>query len=69
MLADLPDAMARMGGWFRALGGFASLNGSAGAPGFDTQGGGFLAGIDRPVTDTLHPRPRRRLQPHQPLGA
>jgi outer membrane autotransporter protein len=53
MVAQLPDAMARLGGWFRAMGTFASLDGSDGAPGFNTQGGGFLAGIDRPIADHL----------------
>ncbi len=51
LLSELPDAMAQMGGWFRATGNFASLNGSASVPGFTTQSGGFLAGIDRPVSE------------------
>ncbi|HVA12222.1 MAG TPA: autotransporter domain-containing protein, partial [Stellaceae bacterium] len=49
VLAGLPDAMTRLGGWFRASGNFAKLDGNGGIPGFDTQGGGFMAGIDRPV--------------------
>jgi fibronectin-binding autotransporter adhesin len=49
MLPGLPDAMASMGGWFRAIGDFASLSGSSSMPGFDTRSGGFLAGIDRPI--------------------
>jgi fibronectin-binding autotransporter adhesin len=51
LLSVLPDAMAQMGGWFRATGSFASLNGSV--PGFTTQSGGFLAGIDRPVGEAV----------------
>ncbi|HZB90496.1 MAG TPA: autotransporter domain-containing protein, partial [Stellaceae bacterium] len=49
MLAGLPDAMSRMGGWFRGIGDFASLSGTSAVPGFDTRSGGFLAGIDRPL--------------------
>jgi outer membrane autotransporter protein len=50
-LAGLPDALAHAGGWFRATGSFASLGGDTNAPGFDAQGGGFLAGFDRPIGD------------------
>ena len=53
MLAQLPDAIAEMGGWFRAIGNFSSLSGAGNVPGFDTQGGGFLAGIERPFGDEL----------------
>lgn len=49
LLAGLPDAMGRLGGWFRATGDTARLSGSGGMPGFDTKTGGFLAGIDRPI--------------------
>ena len=52
LVADLPQKMARLGGWFRGLGAFANLNGGA-TPGFTTQSGGFLAGIDRPVAPHL----------------
>ena len=40
------------GVWFHAIGDFANLNGSR-APGFNTREGGFLAGIDQPVSDEL----------------
>lgn len=53
IVANLPDAVAQMGGWFRAIGDFASLSGSRGMSGFDTQGGGFIAGIDRQFADGL----------------
>ena len=39
-----------MGGWFKAIGSFASLDGSITTPGFDTQAGGFLAGFDKAVS-------------------
>ena len=52
-LASLPQKMARIGGWFRGVGSFADLSGNANTPGFNTGGGGFLAGIDRPVNDNL----------------
>ncbi|HXE30143.1 MAG TPA: autotransporter domain-containing protein, partial [Stellaceae bacterium] len=51
-VAQLPDAMAQFGGWFRAVGNFASLS-SASVPGVDTQGGGFMAGLDRPIAPNL----------------
>jgi fibronectin-binding autotransporter adhesin len=51
-VAQLPDAMAQMGGWFRATGTFASLSSSR-VPGVDTQGGGFMAGLDRPIAPNL----------------
>ncbi len=52
-LASLPQKMARIGGWFRGLGSFADLSGNGSTPGFSTSGGGFLAGVDRPVTNNL----------------
>ncbi|MDE2166037.1 MAG: autotransporter domain-containing protein [Alphaproteobacteria bacterium] len=52
LVASLPAKMNELGGWFRGLGEFANLNGGA-TPGFTTQSGGFLAGIDRPVADHL----------------
>ncbi|HTZ36715.1 MAG TPA: autotransporter domain-containing protein, partial [Stellaceae bacterium] len=48
-LAVLPQAAAIEGAWFRGLGGFAAINGSASAPGFTGATGGFLAGYDRAV--------------------
>src|SRR6202022_195009 len=51
LAAALPEAMTRYGGWFWGTGNFASLNGSAAAPGFTARSGGFLAGIDQPVGD------------------
>lgn len=53
VLAELPQALAQNGGWFRATGGFGSIDGNNGAPGLDSYGGGFMAGYDRQVTDTL----------------
>lgn len=49
--AALGEAMPRYGGWFWGAGNFASLNGSAAAPGFTARSGGFLAGIDQPAGD------------------
>jgi uncharacterized protein with beta-barrel porin domain len=51
LAAALPEAMTRYGGWFWGTGNFASLNGSAAAPGFTARSGGFLAGIDQPLGD------------------
>ena len=48
LIAELPAAFARIDGWFRAVGGFASVSGTTRVAGFDTQAGGFLAGVDRP---------------------
>jgi fibronectin-binding autotransporter adhesin len=39
-----------MGGWFKAIGSFASLDGSITTPGFDTQAGGFLTGFDKAIS-------------------
>jgi outer membrane autotransporter protein len=47
--AALPQAVADLGGWFRGVGSFASIDGNGTAPGFSAHAGGFLAGIDRPV--------------------
>jgi outer membrane autotransporter protein len=52
LFADLPAAFARIDGWFRAVGSFASVSGTNRAPGFDAQSGGFLAGVDRPFGET-----------------
>jgi outer membrane autotransporter protein len=53
VVAALPDAMERIGGWFRGIGDFDRLGGTAHVPGFTTSAGGFLAGIDRPVGDHI----------------
>ncbi|HYM71719.1 MAG TPA: autotransporter domain-containing protein, partial [Stellaceae bacterium] len=45
---------ATEGAWFRGIGGFASVNGSATAPGFTGTAGGFLAGFDRPVAPDFY---------------
>ncbi len=62
---QIPQAVGQMGGWFKAIGSFASLDGSISTPGFDTQAGGFLAGFDKAVSSNLTVRHRRRLSPHQ----
>ena len=49
-LPAIPQAVGQMGGWFKAIGSFASLDGSISTPGFDTQAGGFLAGFDKAVS-------------------
>jgi fibronectin-binding autotransporter adhesin len=51
-VAQLPDTMAQLGGWFRAIGSFAGLSSSS-VPGVDTQGGGFMAGIDRSIDENV----------------
>jgi outer membrane autotransporter protein len=53
VVSALPDAMTKMGGWFRALGTFADLDSSATAPGFNSRAGGFMAGFDGPVAENL----------------
>ncbi|HEX3852695.1 MAG TPA: autotransporter outer membrane beta-barrel domain-containing protein [Polyangiaceae bacterium] len=53
VVSALPDAMMRMGGWFRALGTFADLDSSASVPGFNSRTGGFMAGVDGPLADNL----------------
>ena len=53
VVSALPDAMSRMGGWFRGLGTFADLDSSASAPGFNSRAGGFMAGFDGPVAENL----------------
>ena len=50
LLPQIPQAVGQMGGWFKAIGSFASLDGSISTPGFDTQAGGFLAGFDKAVS-------------------
>ena len=50
-MAGLPDAMAQMGGWFRATGAFTHLQGDDVASAVTTQNGGFMTGIDRPLGD------------------
>ena len=41
------------GMWAKATGSFGQLDGNANTPGFDTRGGGFLAGADRQVGSNL----------------
>jgi fibronectin-binding autotransporter adhesin len=53
LLPEIPQAVGQMGGWFKAIGSFASLDGSITTPGFDTQAGGFLAGFDKAVSSNL----------------
>lgn len=50
----LPQALAAEGAWFRGIGSFASVNGSASAPGFTGSTGGFLAGYDRPISHNFY---------------
>lgn len=52
LVTRLPETMARLGGWFRGLGEFANFNGGTN-PGFTSQSGGFLAGIDRPFGEHM----------------
>lgn len=52
LVTRLPETMARLGGWFRGLGEFANFNGGT-SPGFTSQSGGFLAGIDRPFGEHM----------------
>jgi outer membrane autotransporter protein len=49
----LPRAFAAEGAWFRGIGGFASVDHSDSAPGFNASSGGFLVGFDRPVASDL----------------
>jgi fibronectin-binding autotransporter adhesin len=42
-----------MGGWFKGIGSFTNLTGSGNIPGFDTQAGGFLMGLDRVLAPNL----------------
>jgi fibronectin-binding autotransporter adhesin len=53
LLPEIPQAVGQMGGWFKAIGSFASLDGSISTPGFDTQAGGFLAGFDKAFSPNL----------------
>lgn len=50
----LPQALGSEGGWFRGVGGFASLNGNSTAPGFTSSTGGFVAGYDRPIAPNVY---------------
>ena len=54
LASALPQALASQGAWFRGIGGFASVNGTAATPGFSGSAGGFLAGFDRPVADNIY---------------
>ena len=62
---QIPQAVGQMGGWFKAIGSFASLDGSITTPGFDTQAGGFLAGFDKAFSPNLTGGIAARLSPHQ----
>jgi len=48
--AAIPQVLAAYGAWLEASGSFANVRAGAGAPGYDSQTGGFLAGIARPVS-------------------
>jgi autotransporter-associated beta strand protein len=50
-IAQAPANIESNGGWFRAVGNFTSVDGNGVAPTFQANGGGFLAGIDRPIAD------------------
>jgi len=52
--AALPQALSSQGGWFRGVGGLASVNGNSTAPGFTGSTGGFLGGYDRAVAPNLY---------------
>jgi fibronectin-binding autotransporter adhesin len=51
LLDTLPEGMRALGGWFQAYGALGELEGGGAAPGIDTQTGGVLAGLDRPLGD------------------
>ena len=54
LVSALPQALASQGAWFRGIGGFASVSGTAATPGFSGSAGGFLAGFDRPIADNIY---------------
>lgn len=45
--ASVANSVGAYGGWFKASGAFRSLSAQAAAPGFDSQTGGFVTGVDR----------------------
>lgn len=45
--ASVANNVGAYGGWFKASGAFRSLAPQAAAPGFDSQTGGFITGVDR----------------------
>jgi uncharacterized protein with beta-barrel porin domain len=47
LLPVLPDVVTKMGGWIQATGDLDHQDSENGMPGYYTQGGGFLAGVDR----------------------
>jgi outer membrane autotransporter protein len=51
--AAIPAAIAGYGGWIDATGSFAHVDAGDGAPGYNAQTGGFLAGIDKPILPDL----------------
>ena len=53
LLPALPQAVGAMGGWFKGIGSFDNLTGSGNIPGFATQAGGFLMGLDRVLAQNL----------------
>jgi hypothetical protein len=48
--AAVPQVLAAYGAWIDATGNFANIRSGDGAPGYQAQTGGFLAGIGKPVT-------------------
>jgi outer membrane autotransporter protein len=53
LLPALPQAVGAMGGWFKGIGSFNNLTGSGNIPGFATQAGGFIMGLDRVLAQNL----------------
>lgn len=51
--ADQPKTTPARRGWVRAIGGLQSIDGNAGAAGFNSSAGGFLTGLDGQVNDRL----------------
>ncbi len=54
LASALPQALSSPGLWFRGIGGFASVDSSPAAPGFNGTAGGFLAGFDQPVAPNVY---------------
>ncbi len=50
MTSAVANAFCGAGGWIEATGATSSIDASNGAPGYDANDAGFLAGVDRPVT-------------------
>lgn len=49
----IPQVLAAYGAWLEATGSFANVRAGDGAPGYNAQTGGFLAGIARPAAPNL----------------